>query len=437
MTNVNSIDFYAAFIVILLVITLLLTCQSLFTLIWMLYAWENPENVQKQKSPSKFAKPNISFTLLVPARHEEKVIKDTLESLSDINYPNNLIEILVLCRYDDEDTINVVNRYLLQTNKNYIKLIIVNGYPINKPNALNQGLQFATKQVVGIFDAEDEPNPDILNIINTVFLEDSVDIVQSGVQLMNYKSRWFSKHNVLEYYFWFKSGLHFFTNIGHVSPLGGNTVFLKRKWLEKIGGWDNNCLTEDADIGIRLTLAGAKTKIIYDEQHSTQEETPDSLIGLIKQRTRWNQGFLQILFKGDWKKLPTLRQQFMASYVMISPILQALLFIYMPVGIYLALTQKLPVWLSLISFTPLYLLILQLITDIIGLFMFLKDYKMKSSIVSPFLILLTFYPYQIALIYSAFRAVTRFAINRNIWEKTFHANNHRINNHYFLNKNYV
>ena len=102
-------------------------------------------------------------------------------------------------------------------------------------------------------------------IINTVFKRDQVDVVQSGVQLINFRSRWFSALNVLEYFFWFKSVLHLFGRMGTIL-LGGNTVFFKREWLNRIGGWDADCLTEDADAGLRLSVAGAKIKIIYDEE---------------------------------------------------------------------------------------------------------------------------------------------------------------------------
>lgn len=418
----NSQKIIVAFV---LFASITLSLQGLFTLVWMLYAWENPEDVEKRKSPKKFHFPQLSFTALLPARHEEKVITDTIKAIDKISYPEKLKEILVLCREDDKETILRAEETIKQLGKKNIRLITFNGFPINKPQALNYGLQKAKNQVITIFDAEDEPHADIYNIVNTIMVKDKVDVVQSGVQLMNYRSHWFSALNVMEYYLWFKSGLHFFSKIGKVTPLGGNTVFFKKHWLGYIGGWDKDCLTEDADIGIRLTLAGAKTKVVYDEKHSTQEETPTGVASFIKQRTRWNQGFLQIFFKGDWRRLPMFRQKVVAAYILLSPMMQALLFLYMPLGITLALTQKLPIWVSLISFTPLYLIALQLLTFTIALFKFTKEYGLRFSLLSPLRILLTFFPYQMMLIFSSFRAFYRILISKNTWEKTLHTNAHR------------
>jgi cellulose synthase/poly-beta-1,6-N-acetylglucosamine synthase-like glycosyltransferase len=156
----------------------------------------------------------------------------------------------------------------------------------------------AKGDIVTIFDAEDEPHPDILQVINTTFLNEAVDVVQSGVQLMNHNSKWFCFLNVLEYFFWFKSSLHFFARCG-MTPLGGNTVFVRRPLMQQLGGWDHTTLTEDADLGIRLCIAKARVRILYDDEFVTKEETPHTIEQFIKQRTRWNQGFIQILLGED------------------------------------------------------------------------------------------------------------------------------------------
>jgi cellulose synthase/poly-beta-1,6-N-acetylglucosamine synthase-like glycosyltransferase len=392
---------------------------------WMLHAWEDPDSVNSNKSPEKYISPSLAFTALVPARHEENVIRDTIISINNIDYPDELKEVLILCRQDDTSTINKVLQTITELGQNNIRLIKFDGLPINKPHALNIGLAQAKNDIITIFDAEDEPHRDIYNIINTVIIRDQVDVIQSGVQLMNFRSHWFSALNVMEYFLWFKSGLHFFLKVGQVSPLGGNTVFFKKDWLTKVGGWDENCLAEDADIGIRLVLAGAKTRIIYDEKHSTQEETPSNVEALVKQRTRWNQGFIQILQKRDWLELQSWRQRIVILYVLLSPIVQTLFLPYIPFSIWVALTQKLPVSISLLSFVPLYLFGLQILVSIIGLFEFTRAYKLKFPIWMPLLIISTFIPYQLTLLFSAFRAIYRTIFKNNSWEKTQHLNEHR------------
>lgn len=403
-----------------------LTIQGVVTLTWMLYAWENPSEARKRRSPKIYLEPHYSFTAMVPMRHEERVATDTIRSILAIDYPNRLKEIIIICRHDDKGTIDEAYKIISELgNENNSVLVLVDSYPINKPLSLNQGLKQANNQIVAIFDAEDEPHPDIYNIVNTVLLKEKVDVVQSGVQLMNYNTHWFSALNVMEYFLWFKSGLQFFTDVGKVSFLGGNTVFFKKKYLKMIGGWDENSLTEDADIGIRLTIAGAKSKVIYDERHVTKEETPVTTESFIKQRTRWNHGYLQILYNANWLKLPTLRQKLAALYILWAPFFPIILFLYIPFSLWISLTQQLPVLVSMLSYIPFYILILIVTIQIVGIFEFTKAYKYKFYWYLPFKMLVSYFPYIALLTYASSRAVFKYFLSQTAWEKTVHSNEHR------------
>ncbi|MFZ2189558.1 MAG: glycosyltransferase [Candidatus Magasanikiibacteriota bacterium] len=408
----------------ILMLSIFMITQGVFTFTGLIYAWQEPERVAKNLSPTIFSQPQYSFTILIPALHEEKVIAETLRSIANINYPEKLLEILVICRADDFATATAVNEAFLKLNLTNAKLLVPPTFPKNKPDKLNFGLSFTNNEVLCVFDAEDSPHCDILNIVNTVMLRDEADVVQSGVQLIDYKSHWFSSLNVIEYFFWFKSVLHLFSQMG-VIPLGGNTVFFKTHWLRKIGGWDADCLTEDADIGLRLSSAGAKFRIIYDESHATQEETPSSTLSFIKQRTRWNQGFLQIFKKMEWMRLPTFKQKFLAAFVLLWPEIQAMTFLYIVLAIVMIFTLKLPLVVALISNIPFYILIVQLAVMNIGLYEFTKKYNFKYSFWLIPKTLLAFLPYQTILGISALRAVYRETIHENGWEKTAHVGAHR------------
>lgn len=411
----------------MLLVAGVLSMQSIFTLTWMLYAWNKPKARKNGRLLKASSPPRHSFTAIIPARHEEHVIKDTIGAVASINYPEHLKETLVICRFDDTETIAQAHEFIASLKNPNVRLLVVEGFPINKPKSLNFGLQFAKNEVIAVFDAEDEPHPDIYNLINRELeARPEVSVVQSGVALMNYKSTWFSALNCMEYFFWFKSGLHFFTKVGKAAPLGGNTVFFKKNEIEKIGGWDEECLTEDADIGIRLSAAGAKFAVIYDENLVTKEETPSTVMDFIKQRTRWNQGFLQIFFKRDWAALPRLRQKVTALYVLLSPLSQALLAIYLPISVILVLFLKAPVVYTLFSFVPILLFSLQMAITLAGIYEFTRVYKYPFPFVALARSAVVFMPYQMLLMYSAFRAAFRYILDYNSWEKTTHLNMHRL-----------
>lgn len=410
-----------------LLITALMTVQAGFNIRLRLFIWEDPKHVSLNRAPTDYRNPYFSFTILLPARHEEDVYRETIQKIYDLNYPKELMQIIAICREDDPGTVAEALAKINELRDPHVQLLVFNDQPINKPHGLNLALRIARGDVVTIFDAEDEPHPNILNIINTTLINDDVDVVQSGVQLMNHNTKWFCFLNVLEYFFWFKSSMHFFARVGMV-PLGGNTVFVRRDTLEKLGGWDEHCLTEDADLGIRLSLAHARVRIIYDDAYVTREETPHTIEQFIKQRTRWNQGFIQILFKKDWMKLEKWSQRLLALYVLILPELQAFFALLIPVSIVMFFFVKFPLWIAMFTFLPLYCLILAVFIDVAGLREFLKAHKRKWSWREAVITALAFFPYQWILGIGALRAVYRYIRGTSNWEKTQHIGQHRNRN---------
>ena len=417
----------SVFTTALAIISLLLLAQISYSTFLKLYTWNDANLRYKYRAPAVFIPPTKSFTVLLPARHEEEVIQQTIQGVLNANYPMDLLEIVVICRSDDEGTIVKVREKIaaakLQGVTN-VRLIIFRDKPINKPHGLNVGLRYTRNEVVTIFDAEDQVHPDIFNVANTVMVHEGFNAVQAGVQLMNFDSRWYSAHNVLEYFFWFKSSLYYYADFG-IIPLGGNTVFFTRRLLNQIGGWDETCLTEDADIGIRLSMRGERVRVVYEDAYVTKEESPPSLAQFIKQRSRWNQGFFQILRRGDYWKLPRLSQRLLAFYTLSSPIIQALTLLYIPVSIYTAFFLNVGVGYAMLLCLPAYMLIGQFVVSLIGLHEFAEAHGIRLKPLTWLKLLLSFYPYQVLLGIGAVRAVIREVRRVNTWEKTKHVNAHR------------
>jgi glycosyltransferase XagB len=398
-----------------------------YTLYLMLYTWDQPDVYDQAQAPTEFLPPAISFTVMLPARHEEDVIASTVERVARANYPLELLEVVVICAADDVGTITEAQRKIdelrAQRQAN-LRVLTFSDKPINKPHGLNVGFRSTANQVVTIFDSEDDIHPDIFNIVNTVMQRESIRVVQCGVQLMNYHSNWYSALNVLEYFFWFKSRLHYHAALG-MTPLGGNTVFFARAVLEGIGGWDELNLTEDADVGIRLSAMREPIRIVYDDRYVTREETPPTLGHFVKQRTRWSQGFLQTFKKGDWRKLPTASQRLLAAYTLGFPTAQAILGGYLFASIVMMFLFKTPVLTAIVLALPLYLLAAHFLLAVLGLYEFASAHGLRPSWTTPVLMALGYLPYQWVLSYASVRATLRELRGINNWEKTAHVGAHR------------
>lgn len=398
--------------------------------VWrMMYSYRQPDAVDKLRFPTPDGQAHETFCLIVPARHEEAVLGNTLLQLAKQTHPKVQI-ISVICD-DDYQTLQVAYEAARQDPR-----IAVVEYPLqpgvkpSKPLQLNYVLKQVAEHnysVIGVVDAEDTVHPELLEHIDTAFKDQEIGIVQGGVQLMNHDSSWYSLHNVLEYYRWFNSAMAFQADAKFM-PLGGNTIFIRKRLLDKTGGWPVT-LTEDCSLGVLLSTRfaeeGAKTAVYYDPRLATREETPDSLKGLFKQRVRWNQGFFHEWRKGIWQELPSFRQRLLAGYVLLGPVLLGAISIFMVASLLATLFLSAPVGLVMLMYLPLIPVILLMLLNAIFLYDFGKAFNRKVTIRQYIMLFVSHFPYQIVLNAAALWSVIRELRGDQSWYKTPHSGLHR------------
>jgi cellulose synthase/poly-beta-1,6-N-acetylglucosamine synthase-like glycosyltransferase len=403
------------------VLSLVLFAIAIATVWWMLHAWRDPETLSSTGFEDDPRPPQLSFSLLVPARHEDAVLRETLEQLLRLDHPD--FEVLPIVGHDDDATAAVAHG-VAERHPDQVRVVVDHSWPKNKPKALNAALPLCRGEIVGVFDAEDEVDERLLRSVDRSFLAEDADVLQGGVQLVNFRSSWFSLRNCLEYFFWFRSRLHLQQNHRFI-PLGGNTVFVRAELLRSVGGWDPECLAEDCELGVRLSAMGAKIAVAYDPYLVTREETPGTLWALLKQRTRWSQGFLQVLRKGEWRRLPRRSQRMLARYTLAQPFLQAFAGLAIPFAIVSALVLHVPVAIALLSFLPALPTLAMVVFELVGLREFCRIYYVRPRLRDYARLVLGTPFYQVMLAVAACRAVVREARGERGWEKTAHSGAHR------------
>jgi cellulose synthase/poly-beta-1,6-N-acetylglucosamine synthase-like glycosyltransferase len=279
--------------------------------------------------------------------------------------------------------------------------------------------------VVAVFDAEDLVHPGLLAAVEAQMVRDRCAALQAGVQLMNFWSSWFAVRNVLEYYFWFRSRLHLQANLGFI-PLGGNTVFVRRTLLDLLGGWDANCLAEDCDLGVRLSSHGFTVSVMYDPELVTREETPATVGQFARQRTRWNQGFLQVLRKGDWKLLPRRGQRCLAVFTLATPFLQSCTGLLAIGSVAMMILVSMPAALALLSWVPIIPALMCLAVELLALTDFDRTFGLRPRLRDYIRLAVGTPVFQGLLAYAAIRAVARQLRGDHSWEKTAHAGLHDL-----------
>jgi cellulose synthase/poly-beta-1,6-N-acetylglucosamine synthase-like glycosyltransferase len=411
---------YEAVTVTMSVISLALLLVAALSVAWQTYAWRTPETFSRT-GLAWLDRPRLSFSVLVPARHEEAVLGDTIDGIAAVDHPN--FEIVVVVGHDDPRTRAVAEAAAARARVP-VKVVVDHNPEKNKPKALNTGLPHCGGDVVMVIDAEDDVQPGLLRLADTAFRRHAVDIVQTGVQLVDFDKSWWTVRNVLEYFFWFRSRLHFHAAQRFIT-LGGTSIAVRRDLLEHLGGWDEACLAEDCDLGVRASARGARVAVVYEPAHTTLEETPPDVPSFFRQRVRWMQGFIQVLAKGNWRRLPTRRQRVQAAIVLGTPLTQCFAGVATPVCVATALALKAPVLIVLATFLPLVPTGLGLAFDLVGLADFGRTFQRRVGLVSYLWVILSLPVYQLLLSFAAVWAMVRHVCGRNNWHKTQHLNAHR------------
>lgn len=230
------------------------------------------------------------YTVAVPLLREEKVLDKILAAMAALDYPPAKLDIRLLIEEGDTSLRAAVARRELPPQ---IEVVIVPaGSPLTKPRALNVALAEARGELFTIYDAEDVPEPRQLRLAAARFLRAGPDLVclQARLVIDNPEDGPLQGLFALEY-----AGLFDVLNPGLLRGqlpilLGGTSNHFRTEALRAVGGWDAWNVTEDADIGVRLSRIGGR---IADLPSWTLEEAPPTLPIWLKQRRRWLKGYLQ------------------------------------------------------------------------------------------------------------------------------------------------
>jgi len=228
-------------------------------------------------------------SVLVPLLHEKDIASTLIRRLSRLSYPKSRLEVLLVLEATDDQTKAVLARTHLP---GWMRVIEVPpGSVTTKPRALNYAFRFSKGEIVGIYDAEDAPDPHQIELIAAQFetAPPEVACLQGALDFYNPRANWLARCFTIEYSTWFRVLLPGLARLGFAIPLGGTTVFFRRRVLEEVRGWDAHNVTEDADLGIRLARYGYRTEVVPTV---TREEANNRPVSWVKQRSRWLKGYL-------------------------------------------------------------------------------------------------------------------------------------------------
>jgi cellulose synthase/poly-beta-1,6-N-acetylglucosamine synthase-like glycosyltransferase len=231
------------------------------------------------------------YTVLVALYREAPVVPQLMKALDELEWPRSRLEVKLVCEADDLETIGAIERLKPAP---WIEIVRVPpGSPRTKPKALAYALPLCSGTLIALFDAEDRPHPDQLVEAWSTFRADptgTLACLQAPIVVTNDRASAISRLLAFEYAALFRALLPWLGKRGLLVPLGGTSNHFRRDALDEVGGWDPYNVTEDADLGARLTRHGYRVSTIT---RPTFEDGPETLGVWLPQRTRWFKGWMQ------------------------------------------------------------------------------------------------------------------------------------------------
>ncbi|MBF4601367.1 glycosyltransferase family 2 protein [Frigoribacterium sp. VKM Ac-1396] len=305
---------------VLAVLVALVVVLSLRRTARRLYLVREREELGHRDLDGPVLPPAHSFTALVPALGPAGLAV-TLDLLARQQHP----DVHVLVAVDPEDRLtHDVATSAVRRHPGRVRIVTTRpsaGPASTVASALAGALAAVGDGVVGVFSPGDRPHPRLFALVDSVLTRTDADAVQHASRPALEPSPWWSPRLAVDRWWWARSVVRSHGRAGFV-PLSDSTLFVRHSWLAWAGGWDAACVEAGLDLGVRMTVAGARVVVATSPGTTTVERAPGGLRDLFRARTRWARGCLQVLGKGDWRRLrPTARRH--ALGVLTEPLLDA------------------------------------------------------------------------------------------------------------------
>lgn len=283
------IDWVATLTIVCSASSLIFLAAVLFKVVAVSVAWRGLRRGEQASARIPDAELPV-YTVLVPVYKEANIVGGLVSHLSQLDYPKEKLEILLLMEEDDLETIAAARAAAPPEMVRFV--IIPEGIPKTKPRACNVGLFFARGEYLVIYDAEDRPERGQLRDAVAAFraASDEVACIQARLNYFNAGENTLTRMFTLEYSFWFDYMLPGLDAMGLPIPLGGTSNHFRTDRLRELGGWDAFNVTEDADLGLRANAEGYRVGVIAS---TTYEEACSKTWPWVRQRTRWIKGYMQ------------------------------------------------------------------------------------------------------------------------------------------------
>jgi cellulose synthase/poly-beta-1,6-N-acetylglucosamine synthase-like glycosyltransferase len=226
-----------------------------------------------------------TVTVIVPVRNEAKNIKAILDDLSNQNYPDGKLEILISDDHSDDDTASVVASYLTTSTKNILWVPSMQHQPTGKKAALTKAIDLSKNEIILTTDADCRIGKEWVGSMASAFSSADINMV-TGFVVTGNQHALLSRLEQLDQLV--------LSAVGAVSlitgrPLlcsGANIGFRKKAFMD-LGGYSYGAKDASGDDTYLMLCMSPAVRFNKDPDAVVSTQSHPHLKDLIQQRIRW------------------------------------------------------------------------------------------------------------------------------------------------------
>lgn len=275
-------------IIVSLVLFLVILLVRYFLILILAYLYINEYTFLEENSFSPFV------SIIVPVFNEAKIIRQSIESLLNLNYKD--YEIIIVNDGSTDNTSSVAERFVgyQQGRINKIKITLINKENGGKSTALNAGIKYSNADFVLCMDGDSQLSPDSLKRAVRHFKDQKIGAVAGNVKVLN-RRKFLTDLQALEYIEGLNMARSAQSLVRAVNIIPGPIGLFRKSAISDAGFYSSDTFAEDADLTLKILAKG--WKIYYEPRAISYTEAPSSFQQLLKQRYRWTRGIIQSIRK--------------------------------------------------------------------------------------------------------------------------------------------
>lgn len=285
----SSVVFWLAWIIIPLIMEILPALGNLFILVKKRYTKKKTEEV-----PNHF--PQI--TLIIPVYNSESTLRACLASVNDSNYPNQMIEIMLVNNQSRDGSFAIFN----ECQKEYDLSMQWLNAKQGKSKALNMALFNATGKYIIHIDSDGILHPDALyNMVKRFEQNPQIHCMTGSIlveprlveQTPRFFMRLFRRCEFYEYCQAFLAGRNYESELDSVFTLSGAFSAFRKSTILKTQLYNTDTVCEDTHVTFQVRK-NLKQKIHLCENALFFVDPIDDFNKMYTQRQRWQRGELEV-----------------------------------------------------------------------------------------------------------------------------------------------